>query len=64
MVLGNLRGHVFLTLKKGGDVALKFDEFASDGFGGTRADEAAAQGSREDSGTENGDITKTHGNSS
>ena len=38
VVRGDLRGHVLLTLKKRGDVALQVDDFASDGFSGARPD--------------------------
>src|SRR4029077_1895119 len=64
MVLGDLCGHVFLTLEQGSDVTLKLDELARDSFGGARTDQAPAQGSREDGGAENGNVTKSHGYSS
>jgi len=43
VVLGDLGGKILLTLKQGGDVALEFNKFASDGFRGTRADKASGE---------------------
>ncbi len=60
VVLGHLRGHVFLTLKKGGDVALQVDDFTGDGFRRARADEAAAERAGKNSGRKNDDVADFH----
>jgi len=43
VVLGRLRGEIFLSLQQGSDVALEFDQFAGDRFSRARTDEAAAK---------------------
>jgi hypothetical protein len=43
VILCHLRGHIFLPLQEGSDVALEVDDFASDSFGGARADEASTE---------------------
>jgi len=43
VVLSDLRRKIFLALEQRGDVALKLDEFAGDGFRWTRADQASSQ---------------------
>ena len=60
VVLSHLGGEIFLTLEQSGDVALQLDEFAGDGFGGARADKAAAQCAGENGGAEDGDVADTH----
>ena len=62
--LGDLRGQVLLALKQSGDVALKLDHFASDGFGGARADETSGERAGHKCGAENDNITNTHEQSS
>jgi hypothetical protein len=64
VVLGDLCGEVFLALEQGGDVALKLDEFACDGFGGARADQASCKRAGENGCAENGDVANTHERSS
>jgi len=48
-------------LKQGSDIALKLDEFACDGFGGTGADETSGKGAGKNGGAKNGDVANTHG---
>ncbi len=60
VVLRHLGGHISLPLQQGSDVLLKLDNFASDGFGRARTDEAAAEGTRENGGAENSDVACTH----
>src|SRR5580704_3786877 len=60
MVLRNLRGHVLLTLKERGDVALQVDDFAGDGFSGTWPDEAAAERPDKNGGGKNDDGADFH----
>jgi hypothetical protein len=62
--LSELRGHVLLALEKSSDVALELDHFASDGFGGARADEASGERAGHKRGAENDNITNTHEQSS
>jgi len=59
-----LGGEIFLSLKKGSDVTLELDEFASYGFGWAWAHEAAAEGAGHHSGAENGYVTYSHEKSS
>src|SRR5713101_6215 len=61
VVLSDLSGKILLALKQGSDVALKLDEFASDGFGWTRADETSGKGAGKNGGAKNGDVANTHG---
>jgi hypothetical protein len=60
IVLGDLRGHVLLTLEKSGDVSLQVDDFASDGLSGARPDDAAAERPGKNSGGENEDVADSH----
>ena len=64
VVLSHLGLQIFLSLEECGDVALELDEFASDGFGGARTDDATSDDSGESSSAENGNITVTHGETS
>src|SRR5437879_7303325 len=64
VVLSDLSGKVLLALEQGSDVALKLDEFASDGFGGTGADETSGKCAGKNGGAKNGDVANTHGQSS
>jgi hypothetical protein len=64
VVLSDLSGKILLALQNRGDVALKLDEFASDGFGGTRADEASSKRASKNGGAKNGDVTNAHEQSS
>src|SRR5207249_8068825 len=50
VVLSDLSGKVLLALEQGGDVALKLDEFAGDGFGGTGANETSGKRAGENGG--------------
>src|SRR6266446_7432049 len=61
VVLGDLSGKILLALEQRGDVALKLDEFASDGFGGTRADKTSGKRTGKNGGAKNGDVANTHG---
>jgi len=64
MILSDLGGEIFLALKQGSDVALEFDYFASDGFGGAGADQASGKRASQNGGAENGDMANTHEQSS
>jgi hypothetical protein len=64
MVLGDLGGKILLALEQGGDVALKLDEFAGDGFGGAGADQASDKRAGENGSAENDDVANTHEQSS
>ena len=60
VVLGHLRGEIFLTLEDRGDVALELDDFASDGEGGLGADQTAGEGAEKNGAGEEKDVTGTH----
>ena len=60
VVLSHLGLHVFLTLEERGDIALELDNFASDGEGRVRADEAAGEGADEHGADKERDVTHTH----
>src|SRR5207245_8185298 len=64
VVLSDLRGKVFLALEQGSDVALKLDEFASDGFDGARTNETSRKSAGHNSGAEDSDLTNEHEQSS
>src|ERR1700722_2477197 len=64
VVLSHLGLQIFLSLKERGDVALEFDEFASDGLGGARTDGATGDESGESGSAEDGNVTVTHGETS
>ena len=60
VVLSHLGLNVFLTLEERGDVALEFDNFASDSEGRFRADETAGDGADEHGAGKERDVTHTH----
>jgi hypothetical protein len=64
VILGHLRGEILLALEQRGDVALKLDEFAGDGLGGTGAEQASGKRASKNGGAENGDMANTHEQSS
>ncbi len=64
MILGHLGGEILLALEQGGDVALKLDELAGDGFGGAGADQASGKCASQNGGAKNGDVANTHEQSS
>jgi hypothetical protein len=64
VVLSHLGLQIFLSLEERGDVALKLDEFAGNGLRGTRTNGAASNHACNGGGTEDGDITETHGGTS
>jgi hypothetical protein len=64
VLLGDLRGQILLALEQSGDIALEFNHLAGNGFGRVRADEASGHCPGENRGTENENITNTHGQSS
>ena len=64
VVLSDLRGEILLALEQSGDVALKLDHFASDGFGGAGADEASRNGAGENGGAKDNNVSNTHESSS
>lgn len=64
MVLSHLGLDVFLTLEEGSDVALEFDDLASDGECGLGADQTAGESAGEQGGGEDEDVTRTHGKAS
>src|SRR6266852_1468122 len=64
VILRNLSGQILLTLKLGGDVALKLDELPGDGFRGARTDQASRECAGQNGGAKHGDITHTHKQSS
>jgi hypothetical protein len=57
VILRHLGREVLLTLEQVGDVALELDDFAGDGLGGPRTDEAASDGGSEHDRTKNRDVT-------
>src|SRR5436305_321002 len=60
VILGHLRGEIFLPLQQGSDIALEVDDFAGDGFGRMRTDEASTDGAGKNGCTKNCDIAYTH----
>jgi hypothetical protein len=56
VILRNLSGKILLALEQGGDVALEFDEFPGDGFGGAGADQASGECAGQDGGAEDGTL--------
>jgi hypothetical protein len=51
---------IFLTLEDGSDIALKFDDFASDGDSGLGSNETAGNSAEEHGAGEDGNVTGTH----
>jgi len=60
IVLSDLSGKIFLALEQGSDVALKLDQFASDGFRWAGADQASGECASQNGGAKNGDVANTH----
>src|SRR5258708_4665841 len=60
VVLRDLSSDILLALQQGSHVALQFNDFASDRFGGPRSDQAAAQRANEKRGGKTSEIAKTH----
>jgi hypothetical protein len=60
VILGHLVLEIFLTLEDRGDIALKLDDFASDGHDRLGADKAAGDGAGKHGTGEEENVTNTH----